>query len=191
LTRKASFVEQTKRTEVSGRDAMRSFKSLLILLAVLAWMGIMPAGAIFAFWFSDFPETAQARREGRKDAMEGEKLPGSREELLKCGYIDLDTAQSSLNLKVGDRLFFTYPKWASVGIGAKYFIKGQTVVGFLGNIVSYDHTIRVMTGMTGADEGSGTFVFKAVRKGRTKLTIRRDFRGEDTGELNSVEVLVE
>ena len=78
-----------------------------------------------------------------------------------------------------------------MGIEAKYFIEGQTAVEFLGNIVNYDHPIRMMSGMSGADEGSGTFIFKAVKKGRTKLTIRKDFRGKDKEELKSVEILVE
>lgn len=174
-----------------GSEPVRQFKTFLIPIAVLSWIGIIPPGGIAASQVSAFWETTQAWGEGRKDTIEKESLPESRGELLAAGYIDIHEAQSPLNLKEGDRFFYTYPKWSSVGIGAKYFIEDKAVVKFVGNIVHYDHPIRMMTGMTGADEGSGTFIFKAVRKGRTKLTIRKDFRGEDKEELKSVEILVE
>jgi hypothetical protein len=127
----------------------------------------------------------------RKDTMEKESLPGSREELPAAGYIDIHAAQSPLHLKEGDRFFYTYPKWSSVGLGAKYFIEDKAVVEFVGNIVNYDHPIRMMIGMTGTDEGSGTFIFKALKKGKTKLTIRKDFRGREKEELKSLEIIVE
>lgn len=136
-------------------------------------------------------ETPQAWREGRKDTMGWEKLPGSRKELLALGYIDIQAAQSPLHLKEGERFFYVYPKWGSVGIGAKYEIEDRTVIEFVGDVLSYDHPQRIKAGMTGADEGTGIFIFKAVKKGRAKLTIRKDFRGEKGEQLKSLEILVE
>lgn len=136
-------------------------------------------------------ETSPGWREGREDTMGREKLPGSREELLTLGYIDIETAQSVLHLKEGQRFFYTYPKWGSVGIGAKYEIEDRTVIEFVGDVLSYDYPQRIKAGMTGADEGTGTFIFKAVKKGKSKLTIQKDFRGEKGEELKSLELLVE
>ena len=60
--------------------------------------------------------------------MEREKLPGSRQELLTCGYLDMDTARSRLTLNPGDGFFCTYPRWGSVGIGARFELEDSTVV---------------------------------------------------------------
>lgn len=121
--------------------------------------------------------------------MKREKLPGSRQALLACGYLDINTARSRLTLNPGDGFFYTYPRWGSVGWGARFEIEDSTVVEFAGELDSYARPLEMM--MPGADKGTGTFIFRALKRGETKVTVWRDFRGEYKGELKSVEVMVE
>jgi hypothetical protein len=108
------------------------------------------------------------------------------------GYIDIKAVTSPLHLKEGDRFFFTYNKWASVGLGAVYEIEDETVVNLIDDITWYRNPAKMMIpGITGADEGSGCFVFRALKKGETMLAIWEDFRGDKGKELKSIIIVVE
>jgi hypothetical protein len=109
-----------------------------------------------------------------------------------AGYIDIEAVTSPLHLKEGDSFFITYHRHASVGLGAVYEMEDETIVNLIDDITWYRNPAKMMIpGITGADEGSGCFVFRALKKGETKLTIWEDFRGEKRKELKSLTIVVE
>jgi hypothetical protein len=114
--------------------------------------------------------------------------PPRRGDLQAGGYIDIERVTSPHHLKEGDRFFITYKKWGSVGLGAVYEIEDPTVVSFVEDITWHKNPLRVMPG---SDEGSGCFIFRALKKGETKLVIWEDFRGEKNKELKSITIVVE
>ena len=109
-------------------------------------------------------------------------------DLQVAGYIDIEAVTWPHHLKEGDRFFITYKKWGSVGLGAVYGIEDPTVVSFVEDITWHKKPLRVMPG---SDEGSGCFIFRALKKGETRLTIWEDFRGGKGKELKSITIVVE
>jgi hypothetical protein len=109
-------------------------------------------------------------------------------DLQVAGYIDIEPVASPHHLKEGDRFFIVYKKWDSVGVGAAYEIEDPTVISFLEDITWYNNPLRVMPG---SDESSGCIIFRALKKGETRLTIWEDFRGEKGKELKSITIVVE
>jgi len=75
-----------------------------------------------------------------------------------------------------------------VSLGAVYEIEDPTVVSFVEDITWYKNPLRIMPG---SDEGSGCFIFRALKKGETTLTIWEEFRGEKSKALKSITIVVE
>jgi hypothetical protein len=78
----------------------------------------------------------------------------------------------------GARLAYSYRLWASVGFGADYVISNLHVLKMVYDKASYLHGDRMKPGMTGGDEASAQYVFKAVDAGSTLLTVRELYRGK-------------
>jgi len=92
--------------------------------------------------------------------------------------INLNTANSTVILKIGDKCCFTFTKWSSVGHEAEYTIEDEKIIQLVEKKIDYLHSFKMMLGMSGSDEAKGMFIFQAKRKGKTHLILREMFRGE-------------
>lgn len=92
------------------------------------------------------------------------------------------TQQSSVRLKVGDRVSYRYKRQVSVGFDAQYKISDPMRLQLLENSIEYATPERLQEGMTGADRALGRFVFQATRAGTVVLTIQHCFRGRVESE---------
>jgi len=185
---------------------IRSYLTILVVFVFIlpvpcSWFGVHPSGDIIEPQFRVSVETAHAHETRRSDDVEKEKHPESKKELELRGYINIKDSISPLKLKQGDRFFVIYDKHGSVGVGAVYEIEDETVVNLIDDITWYRDPVKMkIPGMTGADSGSGCFIFRALKKGETKLTIWKTYRGEKsdfppgTGQdplLKSIIIVVE
>ena len=96
--------------------------------------------------------------------------------------INLNTANSTIILKMGDKCYFTFTKWSSVGYEAEYTIEDEKIIQLVEKKTDYLHSFKMMLGMSGSDEAKGMFIFQAKRKGKTHLILREMFRGEVRSE---------
>jgi hypothetical protein len=94
----------------------------------------------------------------------------------------LNTVKSKVSLKVGEKCFFTFKKWSSVGYEAEYTIGDETIIQAMDKKIDYLHPVKMMSGMPGSDEAKGMFIFQAKRTGKTHLILREVYRGEVRSE---------
>jgi len=96
--------------------------------------------------------------------------------------INLNTSEPSVSLKVGEKCYFTFEKWSSVGFKAEYTIGDETIIQAVEKKINYVHPLKVISGMPGSDEAKGMFIFQAQRAGKTYLILHKVFRGEVRSE---------
>ena len=75
-------------------------------------------------------------------------------------------------------LTYTYRLWESVGFTAEYKISEPGILKMTDNDVKFHHLANLVPGYTGADEATATYSFKALKPGRTTLTIKELYRGK-------------
>jgi hypothetical protein len=96
--------------------------------------------------------------------------------------INLNTVNSRVFLKMGDKCYFTFTKWSSVGYDAEYTIENEKIIQLVEKKTDYLHSFKMMLGMSGSDEAKSMFIFQAKCKGKTHLILREMFRGEVRSE---------
>jgi hypothetical protein len=96
--------------------------------------------------------------------------------------ISLNKVGSTVSLRVGEKCYFTFKKWSSVGFEVEYVIEDKTIIQVVEEKINYLHPEKMKSGMTGGDEGKGILIFQAQRAGKTHLMLRELFRGEVRSE---------
>ena len=102
--------------------------------------------------------------------------------ILMLNFKSLNNVQS-ITLKVNEKTTYKFSLHASVGITAEYFISDENILQYIDSKVKYHHPERMKYGMTGGDSATGTFIFKAIKKGETELIIKHLFRGDLEKEI--------
>ncbi len=90
---------------------------------------------------------------------------------------NLENQNSTLNyqIKVGEKISFTTSVHGSVGMAADYEILDSKILKLEDSKIIYDNPNFEGTG---GDGGMKKFVFKGLSTGKTKVTIKKIYRGE-------------
>ena len=89
-------------------------------------------------------------------------------------------SQTTYKINVGEKISFKTNVHASVGMAAEYEILDEKIVKLEKSEVILDNPD--FEGV-GGDAGMAKFTFKAFSKGKTKVTIKKVFRGELEKEI--------
>lgn len=90
--------------------------------------------------------------------------------------------EETIELKVGTKFTYNFSQHGSVGIDAEYGIEDETIVEYQTTKNRYHHPLKMMRGMSGGDAATGTFIFKAIKAGKTTIKFQRVFRGSVESE---------
>ncbi len=90
---------------------------------------------------------------------------------------------ADLVVKENDVLYYEYESFDSVGMIAEYHISDLTVLIIYQEKTEYHYPERLKEAMPGADSGKGIFYFKALKTGRTTLTIKHTIRRKMEREM--------
>jgi hypothetical protein len=111
--------------------------------------------------------------------------------LIKDGNTMKDiTDLSEAKLKTGDEVSYSYTRYESVGYDAEFEVSDPSVLMHLKTDVNYHNPLRMKMGMSGADDATGTFIFKAMNSGTADLIVKHMFRGK-VEEEKKIRVIVE
>lgn len=97
--------------------------------------------------------------------------------------VKLSQAETTLTVKTGTQLHYSYKSHASVGYGAKFEISNEAVLEHLRTDMAYEQSEEERAEKDGADKATGTFVFTAKSAGSSTLKVRETFRGKPELEL--------
>ncbi len=97
---------------------------------------------------------------------------------------------SKVNLKTNDLAYYTFAQHGSVGITAEYSIEDESIIACIDTKIVYRYPERMKQGMPGADSAAGTFIFRALKPGKTVITVNHMFRGKIENSV-SIEVVIE
>jgi hypothetical protein len=89
--------------------------------------------------------------------------------------------QKEYKVKVGQIVSYSFREHASVGISAEYDLSDASVIKYKERIKVYKNPQR--EGITGGDDSRVSFVFEAIEKGSSDLTINEMFRGKIQNEF--------
>jgi hypothetical protein len=93
--------------------------------------------------------------------------------------IECTKALCEVTVQVGERFFYEFHRHGSVGEDAEFEIDDDTVIYLEDTETEYIHPENMKKpGWTGGDAERGKWIFRALRPGRTTLTIRIMFRFE-------------
>ena len=92
--------------------------------------------------------------------------------------------KDSVVLKLNQLCYYSFELYESVGITAEYIIDNQLIIDCIERKSEFHSPEKMKKGMTGADSATGIFIFKALKMGKTILTIRHLFRGDTDNEVN-------
>lgn len=87
-------------------------------------------------------------------------------------------SDSSIEILKNEIFYYETTVHASVGIEVEYEIENTKIVQFHHEDISYKHKKDMEKGLSGADEATKTFAFKAKSRGTTIITIKELFRGD-------------
>ncbi|MHA1575719.1 MAG: hypothetical protein ACTSU3_00015 [Candidatus Thorarchaeota archaeon] len=91
--------------------------------------------------------------------------------------IDWKQDDASAKLQVGETFTCKFHRHGSVGEDAEFDIEDTSIISHEDTETEYTHPEHMKKpGWTGGDAERGLWVFKALKKGRTKLTVRVLFR---------------
>lgn len=97
--------------------------------------------------------------------------------------VKLSHMETTLTVKAGTQLHYSYKSHASVGYGAKFEIGDPAVLEHLRTDMEYEQSEEERANKDGADAATGTFVFTAKSAGSSTLKVREMFRGKPELEL--------
>jgi len=83
----------------------------------------------------------------------------------------------AIEFKVGNRFYYQFRRHGSVGIDGEFDIEDTTVIQHEDTRFKYTHPENLKPGWTGGDDERGKWLFRALKAGETKITIRKMFRG--------------
>ncbi|TFG15066.1 hypothetical protein EU537_02170 [Candidatus Thorarchaeota archaeon] len=95
----------------------------------------------------------------------------------------------SVTLPVGTEFYFNFHRHGSVGEDRTFEIHDDSVVEHLETDIHYKHPERMKPGWTGGDAEIGKWFFKAIKHGKTIITVTKLFRFE-VEDTYDVEVTV-
>lgn len=98
--------------------------------------------------------------------------------------------ESQLSLSVGDMFLCKFHRHGSVGEDAEFDILDTDIICHEDTETKYLHPEKMKPGWTGGDAESGKWVFKALKPGKTTLTIKVLFRFDVESE-HPIEIVVE
>ncbi|MEQ8175851.1 MAG: hypothetical protein ABRQ26_12360 [Syntrophomonadaceae bacterium] len=99
------------------------------------------------------------------------------------------TGQTQVTLKVNKLAVYQFYSYSSVGYSSKYEISDNSIVSCIDSKTDYKHPEAMKPGSSGGDEATGTFVFKALKPGKTTIVIKDLYRGNVKNE-NKIEITV-
>jgi len=99
--------------------------------------------------------------------------PSGEGELVKLSH-----AETTLTIKTGTQLHYSYKSHASVGYGAKFEIGNPAVLEHLRTDMEYEQSEEERADKEGADKATGTFVFTAKSAGSSTLKVTESLRGK-------------
>ncbi|WP_027002545.1 hypothetical protein [Hugenholtzia roseola] len=94
----------------------------------------------------------------------------------KADMVAIKPTDKEVKLKVGQKLYFSMIAHGSVGLGAEANSQDSTVLNRIE--IHTAHHNPDEEGMTGNDKATITFVFEALKNGKTTLITQENFRGE-------------
>lgn len=100
------------------------------------------------------------------------------------GAMKLSHFETTLTIKTGTTLSYSFKSHASVGYGAEFEIGDPNVLRHLRTDTDYEQSEQERAGKTGADAATGTFVFEAAAPGTSTLKVAEKFRGSTELEVN-------
>ena len=106
------------------------------------------------------------------------KVP-SNKSIINVDELNLNP-QTIYTVKVGEKISFKTNVHASVGMGAEYEIQDEKIINLEESEVIYDNPNFEGTG---GDAGMQKFTFKGLSKGKTKVTIKKVYRGDLEKEI--------
>jgi hypothetical protein len=80
-------------------------------------------------------------------------------------------------LKVGQKVYYSAKLHASVGIYTEYAINDTDVAKFVSDDITFQN--KENANLPGGDEATQTFVFEAIKVGKTTITLREMFRNDE------------
>ena len=105
--------------------------------------------------------------------------------------IECKGEESSVILEIGDIVYYEFHRHGSVGEDAEFDIEDDSILIHERTESEYLHPENLKKpGWTGGDAERGRWFFKALKKGKTKLTIRILFRFEIESEC-TMTIIVE
>jgi hypothetical protein len=128
---------------------------------------------------SDQPRTTTQQDEPASTIVEHEPAQPSGEGQI----VKLSQVETTLTVKTGTQLHYSYKSHASVGYGAKFEIGNPAVLEHLRTDMAYEQSEEERADKDGADKATGTFVFTAKSAGSSTLEVRELFRGDPELEL--------
>ena len=90
----------------------------------------------------------------------------------------------SIKVKVGQRFYYRFRRHGSVGIDAEFDIEDPAIIQHEDTRYKYMHPENLKPGWTGGDDERGSWFFKALKPGVTRITVREMFRGRIDNQLS-------
>lgn len=134
---------------------------------------------------SDQPSPTQQAEPGRTTA-EPPSTVVEQEPAQPSGeghIVKLSPVETTLTVKTGTELHYSYKSHASVGYGGKFEIGNEAVLEHLRTDMDYEQSEEERADKDGADKATGTFVFTAKSAGSSTLKVREMFRGKPEREV--------
>ena len=90
--------------------------------------------------------------------------------------IELKETSKIVTLSKGQKAFYQAKSHGSVGIKEKVSVADKTLLKIIRTKRNYAHPDK--TKLPGGDAATVTYIFEALEKGETKITIQKIFRGD-------------
>ncbi|WP_157698998.1 hypothetical protein [Bernardetia litoralis] len=106
------------------------------------------------------------------------KLPS--DNAINVDSLEVQNSTKAYKIKVGEKINFATRVHGSVGMAAEYEIQDEKILKLDNSEIIYDNPNFEGTG---GDAATRYFIFKGISKGKTKVTIKKIFRGELQKEI--------
>jgi hypothetical protein len=83
---------------------------------------------------------------------------------------------TTMEVELGEKVYYSGSVHGSVGIQKNAYSTDKDILGLINEHFAYNN--KQKKGMTGDDAATTTFVFEALKKGKCKVIIKDEFRGE-------------
>ena len=98
---------------------------------------------------------------------------------VQSGKIALSPVRGkNVSVTRGSTLTWSYASHGSVGKSGSCSVEGGRAVKFVSKNIKHDHPDSMKKGMTGADAGTGVYLFEAVAEGTARIVCKEEFRGD-------------